>query len=132
MFFGVFVLYNLFSFDFGEETGWRGFALPWLQAKYNSWWATFILTVIWAGWHIPLFLYRLGYVSMDMAGIFGWGISLLTGSFLLTWFHNSSGGSILIVSIFHATIDIAFTAKASDDELTMYRECLLLLGPLVL
>ncbi|MDO1445403.1 CPBP family intramembrane metalloprotease [Rhodocytophaga aerolata] len=120
MSFGVFVLYNLFTFGFGEETGWCGFALPRLQANYNSWWATVILTGIWAGWHIPLFLYRPGYVSMDIAGIFGWGLSLLTGSFLLSWFYNSSGGSILIVSIFHATIDLAFTSKASDGNVTMY------------
>lgn len=115
-----FFLYNLISFGYGEETGWRGYALPILQSRLQPFFATLLLTVLWAGWHIPLFFYRPGYVSMDVIGIIGWFFSLLTGSILLTWLFNSARQSVLIVSVFHATIDIAFTSNASTPEVSQY------------
>lgn len=116
----VFFLYNLFFFGFGEEAGWRGFALPRLQKKMNALQASCVLTVFWALWHIPLFLYRPGYTGMDVAGISGWVLSLLTGSVLLTWLYNSTAGSILVCAVFHSTIDVAFTANISGGNITNY------------
>jgi uncharacterized protein len=117
---GVLFLYNIFTFGYGEETGWRGYALPLLQRRFNALHSSLILTVFWAVWHWPLFLYRLGYISMDIAGATGWVLSLLTGSVLLTWLYNSSRGSILVCAIFHATIDVAFTSKSIDSIAMSY------------
>ncbi|MBP6811612.1 MAG: CPBP family intramembrane metalloprotease [Saprospiraceae bacterium] len=116
----TFFLYNLIFFGFGEEVGWRGFALPRLQSKYNALTSSLFLSMFWAIWHWPLFLYRPGYVDMDVAGIFGWLFSLATGSVLLSWFFNSTRGSILVCAIFHATVDIAFTSDFSDTEIVQY------------
>lgn len=115
-----FFAYNLLFFGFGEEVGWRGFALPRLQSRFNGLSSAFILTIFWALWHLPLFLYRPGYTSMDIAGIFGWIFSLLTGSILLSWLYNSSKKSILICAIFHSTVDVAFTADFSDQNTMNY------------
>lgn len=112
--------YNLLFFGWGEETGWRGFALPRLQRRYPALAATLILTVFWALWHLPLFFYRPGYVTMDAAGITGWFFSLLTGSVLLSWLFNSSKGSVLACAIFHATVDLAFTSDFSDQNIVQY------------
>lgn len=109
----IFFLYNLVFFGFGEETGWRGFALPRLQQRMNALIASLLLTVFWAIWHWPLFLYRPGYTTMGVGGAAGWVFSLLTGSVLLTWLFNSTRGSLLVVAIFHSTVDIAFTCKAA-------------------
>lgn len=111
-----FFLYNIISFGFGEEIGWRGFALPKLQKHLNAFTSTVILTLGWAIWHIPLFFYRPGYVEMGFFSIIGWVISLFTGAILLTWLFNSTRGSILIVAIFHGTIDIAFTSDSVDTD----------------
>ena len=116
----TFFIYNLLFFGFGEEVGWRGFALPRLQNKMNAFTASVILTFFWAVWHIPLFFYRPGFTSLGFAGIFGWIFSLLTGSILLTWLYNSSRASILICAIFHTTIDIAFTADLADKNIVNY------------
>lgn len=104
------IIYNLVFFGFGEEAGWRGFVLPRLQTRFNALQSALLLTIPWAVWHLPLFLYRPGYMSMDAAGVAGWIISLLTGSVLLSWFYNSTRSSILVCAIFHACIDIPFTA----------------------
>ena len=107
----AFLAYNIVSFGYGEEVGWRGFALPRLQARHSAWVASLQLTLGWAMWHLPLFLYRPGYTGMDALGVAGWLLSLLTGAVLLTWLYNESRGSILIVAVFHATVDVAFTSS---------------------
>jgi hypothetical protein len=118
--FGVlgFFAFNLVFYGFGEETGWRGFVLPRLQQRHGKLTAATLLTFFWAIWHIPLFFYRPGYTSMGLAGVAGWIISLWTGSLLLSWLYNGTRGNILVVSIFHATIDIAFFSVADDSFTT--------------
>lgn len=82
--FVIFLAYNLLFFGFGEEVGWRGFALPRLRDRHNALWASLIVTLFWALWHWPLFPYRPGYTDIDIGGSFGWMFSLATGSVLLT------------------------------------------------
>lgn len=110
-----FLLYNVLTFGYGEEVGWRGFALPRLQARHSALGATALLTVGWAGWHAPLFLYRPGYMEMGLAGASGWLLSLVTGAVLLTWLYNESRGSLLVVALFHASVDVAFTSDVSSE-----------------
>ena len=110
----AFLAYNVFTFGFGEEVGWRGFALPHLQQRHAAWLATLWLTFGWAIWHAPLFLYRPEFVAMDLAGAVGWLFSLLTGAVLLTWLYNESRGSLLVVALCHAAVDVAFTSAASS------------------
>ena len=109
-----FLAYNVVTFGFGEEVGWRGFALPRLQQRHSALVATLWLTLGWAIWHAPLFLYRSGFMGMGVAGVIGWLFSLLTGAVLLTWLYNESQGSLLVVALFHAGVDVAFTSAASS------------------
>jgi len=109
-----FLAYNIVFFGYGEEVGWRGFALPRLQTRHSAFIATGLLTCGWALWHLPLFFYRPGYVSMQTGDIVGWFFSILTGAILLTWLYNESRGSLLVVALFHATIDIVFTSDISS------------------
>ena len=55
----TFFIYNLIFFGFGEEAGWRGFALSRLQNKMNALNASVLLAFLWAIWHLPLFFYHL-------------------------------------------------------------------------
>jgi membrane protease YdiL (CAAX protease family) len=106
-------LANIVFFGFGEEVGWRGFALPRLQTGPRSALvAALILSLFWAAWHVPLFSFAMGLEGMGVAAIAGWFFSIATGSILLAWLYNSTGGSILIVAIFHGTLDITIGSPA--------------------
>ena len=59
--------------SFGEEPGWRGFALPKLQQGRSAWKATLILSLFWWLWHIPFF-FTLPY-AIESAQQFGFIIA---------------------------------------------------------
>jgi membrane protease YdiL (CAAX protease family) len=86
----------ILTFGIGEETGWRGFALPRLQNEHTALSATFVLWVLWALWHLPLFFY-----SYDPSIIPGMLIGLLAGAITFTWLYNSTSGSVLMTAIWH-------------------------------
>jgi len=109
---GTWIVQTL-TFGVGEETGWRGFALPRLQLQRSALAATLWLTLIWATWHIPAFLYRPTYSAMNIPMLFGWLFSLATGAVLLTWIFNSTRGSILAVSLFHGSVDAVFISDTT-------------------
>jgi len=85
-------------------------------ARHSALVASLLLTLGWALWHAPLFLYRPGYTSMNAAGIAGWLFSLVTGAVLLTWLYNGSKGSLLVVALFHAAVDVVFTSAISSPS----------------
>lgn len=84
---------------FGEETGWRGYALPRLQERCGSLGASLILGLVWTIWHLPMFL---------MPGAPQYGSSpFLFAGFIISWsvlsalLYNRTGGSLMAVMLFH-------------------------------
>jgi membrane protease YdiL (CAAX protease family) len=90
----------ILTFGIGEETGWRGFALPRLQEGRSALHATIILWIFWALWHLPLFFY-----SYDVSILPGFLIGLLAGAIVFTWLYNSTDGSILMTALWHGTFN---------------------------
>ena len=89
-----------FMVDFianGEEIGWCGYVLPRLQAKYGALTSTLILGVIWGFWHLPKFLSHWNTVSFVWFMVHTMAISVV-----YTWLYNSTKGSLLLVTLFHA------------------------------
>jgi len=91
----------IFTFGFGEETGWRGFALPRLQKGRSALLATVILWLVWALWHLPLFFY-----SYPLSILPGFALGLLAGSLIFTWLYNSTGGSVLLTACWHGLFNV--------------------------
>ncbi len=94
----VIYLTPMVAYGIFEEIGWRGFALPGLQRRFNALIATLILAVLWAFWHFPMFYYRFDY---DMGLTFGFVLGLSFGAVLLTCIYNSTRGSVIAVIIWH-------------------------------
>ena len=101
----LFRLINPMDGPMGEEPGWRGFALPRLQANRSPLVATLILGVIVAAWHLPLVFLP----GEDFSPVFLLGSVGIT--FMYTWIYNHTGGSVLMTIIAHAAQGvIAFAA----------------------
>jgi hypothetical protein len=101
-------------FGYGEEVGWRGYALDALEAPGRSAYAaTTRLALFWAGWHLPLFLYADGLASLPLLMIPGWFLSILFGAYLVTWFYRSSRNSLLVVAVLHGVIDLVSITPAA-------------------
>jgi uncharacterized protein len=84
----------------GEELGWRGYALPRLQAWLTPLTAGVALGVVWGAWHLPLFwMTFMPHAEISMAAFMA---NIIVGSILFVWIYNGTGGSILLVVLFHA------------------------------
>ncbi len=82
----------------GEELGWRGFVLPRLQAKHGALTSSLIVGVIWALWHIPLLL-----APGNTSPVAFFLVKIIADSVLYTWLYNSTRGSLLLATLFHAS-----------------------------
>lgn len=92
-----------FLFEFltnGEEMGWRGYILPRLQARHSALLASLIVGVIWSVWHLPKFL---GAGTSAGRSLIWFTLFLIAASVLYTWLYNNSRGSLLLVTLFHAS-----------------------------
>jgi membrane protease YdiL (CAAX protease family) len=105
---GALVLWIL-TFGIGEETGWRGFALPRLQDGRSALAATSILALFWALWHLPQFFYL-----FDPGIAIGWALGLYGGAIVFAWLFNSTDGSVLIVAICHGAVNFFTSSNAGD------------------
>ena len=108
------VLIEILFFGYGEEVGWRGYALEALQRGGRSAYvATTWLGGFWALWHLPLFFYPHGLATLPPLMIPGWLLSILFGAYLTTWVYLSSGRSIAVAAIFHGAVDLVSITPAS-------------------
>jgi membrane protease YdiL (CAAX protease family) len=95
----VTMLTQLFAGPASEEAGWRGFALPRLQARFSALVSSLILGVVWTCWHLPLF-----FISGQAQVSIPFPIYLLlvsTVGVYLTWLYNNTRGSLIITILAH-------------------------------
>jgi uncharacterized protein len=101
----VLFLFSIFpGSSVGEELGWRGFALPRLQARHSALAASLIVGAAWGIYHFPLFL--LGSPTRPLALFLPFAIGCVIMSIFYTWMYNGTGGSLLIVVLLHATTNL--------------------------
>ncbi len=99
-----------------EEPGWRGYALPLLLRRHSALVASAVLGVMWALWHLPLFL--VGFIPWPDA------VLIFALSFVFTAIYLRTSGSVLIAFLLHASLNGAgefFVGLfAGDDRVRMY------------
>ncbi len=83
-----------------EEAGWRGFALPELRDRHGRIVATLVVGVLWAAWHVPLLLNADS--PMSSYPLVAFAEVVVARSFVYTWLFEGTGGSVLLVTLFHA------------------------------
>ena len=93
----LFVLATVAS-SVGEEVGWRGYALPQLQRRFRPLPATLVLGLLWWLWHLEFFIID----KLPLSQFPAYLIEVVAVAMILTWLYNRSGGSVLLVVVFHA------------------------------
>jgi len=101
------------TFGLGEESGWRGWLLPALTRRMSPFWSALVVAGVWILWHAPAFWFNPTYVAMG-AGIIGWMLALVCGSYLLAWMTIGARWSIVPVLLWHAGFDLLTAADASS------------------
>lgn len=122
----AFLLWML-TFGIGEEAGWRNFALPMLQKRFSFLASALIIGALWALWHIPAFFYKPQLMSLGPAGFFGFSLGVLCGSIFLAWLYNRSGGSLIVVAVWHAMFDLLTTSFATQGSIAAIESAIVML-----
>lgn len=87
----------------GEEIGWRGYALPRLAERMGYGWASILLGLIWAVWHLPIFF-------IPGADKYGqsfpvWALGVTALSVAIAWLYVHTNGSLLLTMLMHAAVN---------------------------
>lgn len=102
----------IFSFGFGEEIGWRGFAQHYMESKRGFLLTVLVIGLIWAFWHIPFFFYKDTYMAMGLVSFPFFIVTILPGAIVLGWIYTRTK-SLLAVALWHGLFDFG-TAAALD------------------
>ncbi len=105
-------MYPFFLLFFGplpEEMAWRGIALDALSEK-SVVKAQFIVALMWALWHIPLFFIQGSYqfeLGVFTLGFWLFLINVIFPSFIVGWLYIKSNRSILVAILFHYILNLS-------------------------
>jgi uncharacterized protein len=100
----LFQLAALPIFPWGEEIGWRGFAMPRLQTGLHWLPASLIVGVMWGMWHQwPLLTPAAG--GLDLAGLAVFFVYIVSDSVLIGWAYERSGRKLPLGWAGHAGLN---------------------------
>ncbi len=111
----LFFLVTFLGGPFLEEPGWRGFALPRMQARFGPFAGTLLLGLLWAAWHYPQYMmpdWAAQNGGFRPASVAIYTLSVIPLTVILTWVFNNTRGSILLAILTHASIN-AFSVYAA-------------------
>ena len=87
----------------GEEIGWRGYALPRLSERFGLAPASIILGILWACWHLPIFLFPESDIYGQSFPLYLLQVTAL--SVAMAWLYWRTQGSLLLVMLLHAAVN---------------------------
>lgn len=87
----------------GEEVGWRGYALPRLAQYVGLGGASLVLGVVWAVWHLPLFILPdSGSTGQSFPAYL---LQVMAMSVVLAFLYWKTDGSLLLAMLAHAAVN---------------------------
>jgi membrane protease YdiL (CAAX protease family) len=96
-----------------EEIGWRGYALERLQTRWNALTSSLIIGLVWALWHLPLFM-MVGTSNNELGLPFiGFLVGFMANSILYTWLYNNTKQSIWSAILLHWLYTCAFQVMST-------------------
>src|SRR5678815_2040507 len=98
---------------FGEEAGWRAYALPRMLSVRGFLGAATLLGVLWCVWHYPK-LYASPYLHLDalsLKGVAQFSLQIVIANYVLCWLFVRTRSAI-VTSVFHGSFNLVATVHA--------------------
>jgi membrane protease YdiL (CAAX protease family) len=89
----------------GEELGWRGFALPRMQARWNALVSSLILGVLWGLYHYPAWL--IPGTPQESVPFAAFMLGVLPFTVFISWVFNHARGSLIVAFLAHFAFNFA-------------------------
>jgi membrane protease YdiL (CAAX protease family) len=108
---------------FGEEAGWRAYALPRMLSASGFLGAATLLGVLWCVWHYPK-LYASPYLHLDalsLKGVAQFSLQIIVANYVLCWLFVRTRSAV-VTSLFHGSFNLVATVHALaaiDPTLTL-------------
>jgi uncharacterized protein len=107
----------LFDAPLGEETGWRGYALPLFPSGSLALTSSLVLGVLLAAWHLP--------VALDAPALAPYLLGTVSSAILANWVYYNARGSALLVILYHTVQNAAggwylFRLFTGDDLVRLW------------
>ncbi len=99
----------------GEEFGFRGYALPRLQVRFNALQASLVLGLLWGFWHFPGFLAGTG-VPLDMP-FYVFMLWVIPATIMITWVYNNTRSLVTAIAM-HTAANFSFSFFPLIPEMT--------------
>ena len=90
----------------GEEPGWRGFALTRMQEHYHPLLSGVVIGFMHALWHLPVFTFGSGPIALGPFDLSEFALNTamaIATAIFFTWVFNHAKGSILIAVLIHVS-----------------------------
>lgn len=97
------ILLAIFTGATGEELGWRGTALPRLQARWNVLTSSLVLGVLWGLYHLPSFL--LSGMPLENVPLITFLVGTVGMNVIISWIFNHTRGSLIMMFLFHFALN---------------------------
>ena len=135
--FPIYLLIMVFLGGGQEEIGWRGYISPYLEKKFGLIIGGFILGIIWAVWHLPLWF--IPGSSQSYMNFLGFMLMTIGYSYFFSWVIKASGNRLLSGLIAHGTANafaplfpcLIMTNNATQTRFWIYAILTIIIGIII-
>jgi membrane protease YdiL (CAAX protease family) len=102
-----------------EEFGWRGYALPRLQSRFDALTSSFILGFFWWLWHLPAVFVPGRFMTNDVVVFLALLVVITLTSIVFTWIYNNTNGSVLAALLTHTAMNWSMWLAMPDMKMDL-------------
>lgn len=98
----------------GEESGWRGYLQPIMVKRYGLTKGSFVVGIIWALWHAPLWFISGEYVGLDLVKYISLFILFVVSTAVIIGISYEKNKNILVPITIHFFVNFTMTFLKSN------------------
>jgi membrane protease YdiL (CAAX protease family) len=102
-----------------EEFGWRGYALPRLQSRFNALTSSVILGFFWWLWHLPAVFIPGRFMTDNLVVFLALLVVITLTSIIFTWIYNNTNGSVLASLLVHTSMNWSIWLVMPDMKMDL-------------